>query len=201
MAGIDYYLSLQSPWTFLGHDRIVRYAQTSGATLNIYPCQFGEVFSSTGGLPLPKRSPQRQAYRLLELKRWSRQLSVDLTLEPKYFPAREQLSAYCVVALRETGQVNQAVDFAGKVLTSIWTKELDTGDQAVLERLLVSCGADVTAVLERAQKPETAEVYAADTKHAISRGVFGAPSYVVDDELFWGQDRLQFVAAKLGVEA
>lgn len=201
MAEIDYYLSLQSPWTFMGHDRIVRYAQEAGATLNVFPCQFGEVFSATGGLPLPKRSPQRQAYRLLELKRWSRQLSIDLTLEPKFFPANEQLSALCTVALRETGETKQAVVFAGNVLKSIWTEEQDTGDQAVLERILASCGADVAGVLEQAQKPETAEQYAAGTRDAIKRGVFGAPSYVVDGELFWGQDRLQFVAEKLGVEA
>lgn len=200
MAVIDYYLSLQSPWTFMGHDRIVRYAKESGATLNIYPCQFGEVFASTGGLPLPKRSPQRQAYRMLELKRWSEQLSIDLTLEPKYFPAKEQLASQCVVTLRELGQLKQAIEVAGVVLKSIWTEEQDVGDMAVLERILTACDVDATSILEQAQKPEIAERYATDTQDAINRGVFGAPAYVVDGELFWGQDRLQFVASKLGVE-
>lgn len=201
MAVIDYYLSMQSPWSFLGHDRIVRYAKQSGSVFNIYPCQFGDVFSATGGLPLPKRSPQRQAYRLLELERWSAKLAVEMNLQPKYFPANEQMASFCVVALREQGQQEQAIDFAGRVLKSVWTEEKDIGDQSVLEEILGACGADAKQVLSQAQLEQTAKRYAADTRDAIDLGVFGAPAYVVDGELFWGQDRLSFVAEKLSVQA
>ena len=207
MPVIDYYLSLQSPWSCLGHDRIVSYAAASGSRLNIYPCQFGEVFAATGGLPLPKRSPQRQAYRLLELQRWSAELGIEMNIEPAHFPARELQACLCTLALRESGLDDVAVGFAGAVLNAVWKNELDIGEEQVLVDLLAPLIAespdnemDVTTVLELANKPEIRVLLETDTKAAIARGVFGAPAYVVDDELFWGQDRLSFVAAKLGVE-
>ena len=198
MPVIDYYLSLTSPWTCLGHERIVNYAKDSKSALNIFPCQFGEVFSATGGLPLPKRSPERQAYRLLELERWSKHLGIDINIQPAHFPAQEALASQCTIVLRDQDQA-LAIDFAGLVLKAIWMQEMDIADEKVLTGLLEQCGMDATEVLAKAGKPETAERYAADTKAAIARGVFGAPAYMVDAELFWGQDRLPFVAAKLGL--
>lgn len=200
MPVIDYYLSLTSPWTCMGHDRIVSYAKASNSTLNIFPCQFGEVFSATGGLPLPKRSPERQAYRLVELARWSKHLGIDINLEPAYFPAKEALASQCTIVLREQDQ-RQATEFAGLVLKAIWMQEKNIAEEEVLTELLKRCGADAVQILSQAGKTEVAERYATDTQAAIARGVFGAPAYVVDDELFWGQDRLGFVAAKLGVTA
>ena len=99
---IDYYASLNSPWTHLGAARIEALAAKHGATLRIWPVDFGAIFPASGGLPLPKRAPQRQAYRLMELRRWRDFLGVPINLQPKFFPASEALTGPCVIALRET---------------------------------------------------------------------------------------------------
>jgi 2-hydroxychromene-2-carboxylate isomerase len=82
-VAIDYYLSLTSPWTYLGSARFAEIAERNGATVNIKPCKFGPIFEQTGGLPLPKRSPQRRAYRMMELKRWREVLGIPINLEPE----------------------------------------------------------------------------------------------------------------------
>ena len=98
---VDYYLSLNSPWAYLASKRFEAMARKHGADVTIWPVDFGAVFAASGGFPLPKRSPQRQAYRMMELKRWRDHLGIKLTLEPKFFPADEAPAARSVIALRE----------------------------------------------------------------------------------------------------
>jgi 2-hydroxychromene-2-carboxylate isomerase len=192
---VDYYVSLNSPWTYLGSARFDAMAKKHGATVTIWPVDFGSVFAVSGGLPLPKRAPQRQAYRMMELKRWRDHLGVKITLEPKFFPANEVPAAKCVIALREQGRMADAVKLAHAVLTGLWAEEKNTGDPATLKSIIASCGLDADAVMKASE--DMADKREAYTKHAISQGVFGAPSFVVDGEIFWGQDRLDFVERKL----
>ena len=204
---IDYYVSLQSPWTYFGHSRICRYAKEAGATLTIWPVNFADVFSETGGLPLPKRSPERRNYRMLELQRWREHLGIPLNLEPKHYPAKERVASLCVVGLREQADKvearspdSRALKFAGNVLEAVWKDEQDVSDETVLKRLLEKAGADPEKVLNAVLNQEFDSTHEQYTREAIERGVFGAPAYRVDGELFWGQDRLPFVAAKLGLQ-
>jgi 2-hydroxychromene-2-carboxylate isomerase len=192
---VDYYVSLNSPWTYLGSARFDAMAKKHGATVTIWPVDFGSVFAVSGGLPLPKRAPQRQAYRMMELKRWRDHLGVKITLEPKFFPANEVPAAKCVIALREQGRMADAVKLAHAVLTGLWAEEKNTGDPATLKSIIASCGLDADAVMKASE--DMADKREAYTKHAIPQGVFGAPSFVVDGEIFWGQDRLDFVERKL----
>jgi len=195
---VDYYVSLNSPWTYLGSRRFDAMVAKAGASVTIWPVDFGSVFAVSGGLPLPKRAPQRQAYRMMELKRWRDRLGLELTLQPRYFPADESTAAHCVIALRESGRMADAIKFAHAVLTALWAEERNTGDVEVLKTLMSGLGLDPQAVLTASVDPAIATKRAAYTQHAISQGVFGAPSYVIDGEIFWGQDRLDFVEAKLG---
>lgn len=194
---IDYYASLNSPWTHLGAARIVALAAKHGATLRIYPVDFGEIFAGSGGLPLPKRSPQRQAYRLQELARWREYLGIPIHVQPKYLPASEALSAGCVIAVRETMGDEPAVELAHAILKAVWERELNPGDLETLARLIRECRLPVETTLNLGLDPRWAERRAADTKAALERGVFGAPSYVIGEEIFWGQDRLDFVDRRL----
>ncbi len=194
---IDYYASLNSPWTHLGADRIVALAARHGASLRIYPVDFGTIFPASGGLPLPKRAPQRQAYRLMELARWRRHLGIPIQIRPKFFPAAELPAASCVIAVRETIGDAEAIALAHRVLKALWQEEKDTGDAATLAALIAEVGLDPDAVMKLGADPQWAERRAADTRNALERGVFGAPSYVIGDEIFWGQDRLDFVAQRL----
>lgn len=194
---VDYYVSLNSPWTYLGSKRFEVIAQKHGADVTIWPVDFGSVFSVSGGLPLPKRAPQRQAYRMMELKRWRDHLGVKLTLEPKFFPANEMPAAKCVIALREQGRMGDAIKLAHAVLAALWAEEKNTGDPETLRAIIAGCGIDADALLLASQALEIAGKREAYTKHAIAQNVFGAPSFVIDREIFWGQDRLDFVDRKL----
>ena len=196
-ATIDYYFAAQSPWTYLGHERFLRIVRDTGAQVRVRPADYGKVFPSSGGLPLPKRAPQRQAYRMMELKRWRDQLGVKLNLEPKFFPANEVPAAKCVIALRELSRMADAIKLAHAVLAALWTEDKDTGDPATLREIIASCGLDADLVLKASEAPGMAEKRESYTKFAIDRGVFGAPSFVIDKEIFWGQDRLDFVDRKL----
>lgn len=194
---IDYYASLNSPWTHLGAARIEGMAHAAGASLRIYPVDFGTIFAASGGLPLPKRSAQRQAYRLQELARWRDALGIPIHIQPKHFPSGEALSAGCVIALRETMGDQPAIKLAHAVLKAVWQQERNPGEPETLGMLIRECGLDADAVLKLGAEPRWAERREADTKAALERGVFGAPSYVIGDDIFWGQDRLEFVQRRL----
>ena len=194
---IDYYVSLNSPWTHLGAARIEALAEKCGASLRVWPVDFGTIFPASGGFPLPKRSPQRQAYRLMELRRWRDVLGIPINIQPKHFPASELPAACCAIAVRETIGDAPAVALAHRVLKALWEEEKDTGDSATLAALIRDVGLDAEAVMKLGAEPRWAERRRADTEAALARGVFGAPSYVIGDEIFWGQDRLEFVERRL----
>jgi 2-hydroxychromene-2-carboxylate isomerase len=194
---IDYYVSLNSPWTHLGAARIEAMAMAAGATMRIYPVDFGAIFAESGGLPLPKRSPQRQAYRLQELARWRDHLNIPIHTQPKFFPSSEQLSSGCVIGLRETVGDQSAIKLAHRVLKAVWQDEKNPGDPATLAALITEIGLDADQVLKLGSDPQWAERRIADTRAALDRNVFGAPSYVIGDDIFWGQDRLAFVERRL----
>ena len=194
---VDYYASLNSPWTHLGAARIEAMCAQHGASLRIWPVDFGTIFANSGGLPLPKRSPQRQAYRMQELPRWRDFLGIPINLQPKHFPTSEALSSACCIALRETMGDAPAIRLAHRVLKAIWEEELNPADEAVLAKLIGECGLDAAQVMALGAEPRWTERKAADTQAALARGVFGAPSYVIGEEIFWGQDRLDFVQRRL----
>ena len=143
---VDYYASLNSPWTHLGAARIEAMCAKHAATLSIWPVDFGTIFAGSGGLPLPKRSPQRQAYRLMELPRWRDFLGIPIVIKPKAFPTSEALSASCVIAVRETLGQGPAIRLAHRVLKALWEEEADPGDAAVLGRLIAEVGLDAAKV-------------------------------------------------------
>jgi len=194
---VDYYVSLMSPWTFLGAQRIEAITARHGATMTIWPVDFGTIFPASGGLPLPKRAPQRQAYRMMELKRWREYLDIPLTLQPRFFPCNELPAANCVIALREQGRGADAIRLAHAVLRGVWMEERDVGDIPTLSTMLGEVGLDAEAVLAASRAADIVQRRETDTKCALDRGVFGAPSYVIDQEIFWGQDRLPILVDHL----
>ncbi len=188
---VDYYLSLNSPWTYLGGPRLAEMAKRHGAQVRVKPVSLGEIFPTTGGLPLPKRAPARQAYRLVELERWRGFLDMPLNLHPAFFPAPEALAAACVIAAGQSG--GDPLRLSQAILRAVWAEEKNIAEEATLAELATASGHDAKALLAKAQEPEIAETYAGYTKEALESGVFGAPSYVFNREVFWGQDRLDFL--------
>lgn len=189
---IDYYFATISPFMYLGHERFVALARRHGATIGVKPINFGEVFPVSGGLPLSKRAPQRQAYRLVELQRWSEHLNLPLHRQPKYFPVNGDLAAYWILAAAEQG-LAQALDLTGAIGRAIWAEERDIAAESTLIAIAGEIGLDPGALARRAAAAEITGRYKALTQEAIERKVFGAPTYIYRDELFWGQDRLDFL--------
>lgn len=193
---IDYFFATQSPWTYLGHDRFVALAASAGARVRVLPIDAGKVFAVSGGLPLGKRAPQRQAYRLVELRRFAEYQQMPLNLHPKFFPVDGNAAARLIIAVDQADGSAQALRLTGAVLSAVWVQERDIADAAVLAELLGENELDAGR-LAQSQAPEVQQRYDAYTQEAIDAGVFGVPSYCVGGEIFWGQDRLEFVQRKL----
>ena len=191
---IDYYLSLVSPWSYLVHRRFLEIAEDKTIPIFIYPIDFSIVFPSTGGVPLPQRSQQRQDYRMQELRRWREFLSLPLTLKPKFFPVNDELAATMVIALREH-DMGKALKFAGACLSAVWVDDRDISDRATLLEIAKEQSIDGNSLLTRFE--EMRSIRRLDSENAIRSGIFGAPTYVTDGEVFWGQDRLELLKYKL----
>lgn len=197
MATIDYYLTLNSPWAFLGSAEFMAIAKRRGVDVNVKPAKFGEIFAQTGGLPLPKRSPERRAYRMMELKRWRARRGIPMVLEPKSFPADETAAARLVIAAARQGL--DALRLASEIGASLWVRDENMAEPAVLAAAAARAGLDAAAIRAAGPDDEALDTaWTGNTAEALSRGVFGAPSYVLaSGEIFWGQDRLDFLDAAL----
>jgi carboxymethylenebutenolidase len=194
---VDYYFAPNSPWTYLGHQRFQEIAKAAGATVRVLPVDLGgKVFPVTGGLPLSKRAPQRQAYRLVELRRFSEFLHQPINLQPKYFPVNADDAAQLIIAVDMHEGTDAAMALTGALLRAVWVEDRNIADANELAAVLQSLALPARR-LEDAQSQAVHERYEADSRQAIDAGVFGAPSYVIDGEIFWGQDRLDFVARRL----
>ncbi len=194
---IDYYLAPQSPWTYLGHARWVQMAQQAGATVRIMPVDLGgQIFPATGGLPVGQRPPQRQAYRMVELQRFSHFLQMPLNLKPQFFPVAGDDAARLIIAVDQHDGVDAALKVCGAVLAAVWVQERDIANASVLQEILHEQGIAADR-WTAAQGPAAQDAYMAYTRQALDAGVFGAPSFVVDGEIFWGQDRLEFLQRRL----
>jgi 2-hydroxychromene-2-carboxylate isomerase len=193
---VDYYFSPMSPWTYLGHARFAQMLARFDAGVNVKPVDYGQIFPVSGGLPVKQRAPQRQAYRLLELRRWREHLGVPLNLEPKYFPYAADRAAFMIIAADRRHGAQLAMKLAHAIMQACWAHERDCADTDTLDQIAAGVGADGAAL--RAGESEARAAYGAYTQEAIQRQVFGAPSYVLGGEVFWGQDRLDFVERALG---
>ena len=193
---IDYYFAPQSPWAYLGHARLVAMAQAGQATVRVLPADFGKVFAVSGGLPLSKRAPQRQAYRLQELARFRDVLQLPMNLEPRYFPVAGDDAARLIIAVDLQDGAAAALLLSGAIFSAVWVRQRDIASAQTLTELLVESGLPADR-LAQSRSQAVQEQYDANTEAAINAGVFGTPSYCIDGEIFWGQDRLDFVERRL----
>jgi 2-hydroxychromene-2-carboxylate isomerase len=194
---ITYFLTPVSPWAYLGHERLVALAKARDAQVDIKPIDLGKVFSVSGGLPLSKRAPQRQAHRLTELARWSAYLNLPLNAQPKFFPVPPELASKLIIAARTTLGAEHALQLAGAVMRALWTEDKNIADDATLVQLADLCGFDGRMLLKSAETAGVQEQLDKNTDEAIAANVFGSPWYIVDGDGYWGQDRLEFVERAL----
>ena len=190
---IDYYFAPNSPWSYLGHDRLSIIARKHRATINLKPVDYAQIFPVTGGLPVAKRAPARQQYRLVELERWRNHNRLQLTVEPKYFPYDPALASLLLVAAMADLGETLAMLIASAIFKGCWVEERDMADPEELLSIVKSQGLNTAELVASARSDETRSRYQALTDEALERGVFGAPTYFYNDKMFWGQDRLDFL--------
>lgn len=194
---VDYYFFANSPYAYLGHRRFGAIARAAGATVRVRPVDAAKIFPISGGLPLAKRAPQRQAYRLVELRRWRDHLGIALNLQPRFFPVATDAASRLIVAADELAP-GASFDLAGRVLAAVWAEERDIADEPTLVAIANEAGLAGPMLLARSKTDEIQARYEANTQEAIERQVFGAPTYIYRGEPFWGQDRLDFLDRRLG---
>lgn len=193
MKTIDYYFNPLSVWTYMGHRRFEEIARRYGATIAYKPADFGRIFSVSGGVPVPQRAKQRQIYRLAEIQRFSKFLNIPVVLEPKYYPVPSDIACRMILVAPESAKGN----VAQALMHACWAEERNISDRATQLAILNDLGLDGNALLAAAEGEASKKQLEAVTQEAIDRNVFGAPTYIVDGDLFWGQDRLDFVERKL----
>lgn len=192
---ISYYFSLQSPWAYFGHAAFVDVASTYDCKIIYKPVLLTGLFSETGGLPLAKRHPVRQRYRLMELQRWRDKRNLPLNMWPKHWPFDATLADQIVIAMVAQGHDPDA--YLRRAFAAIWVHEQNLADAASLRLLVDEAGLPGAALLEAAASDVAAATYRANHDEAVATDVFGSPSYVLDGEIFWGQDRIELLADAL----
>ena len=195
MPTIDYFLTLVSPFVYLGHRALLDVAREHGAEVRFRPVALMGVWEHSGAVPLPQRPQSRQDYRLIELQRWREKRGVPLNLHPKHFPTNPTLADRSVIALVEAGA--DPADYAEAVLRACWVDDKDVAEADVLAGLLEQAGHDAGAILAAAQSDAVAAIHETNTEAAVALGVVGAPGYVLNGEPFWGQDRIELLADAL----
>ena len=192
---VDYYFSLSSPWAYIGHKVFRDLVATYDLTVNHKPVVLVDLFSETGGLPLIKRHPVRQRYRMVELQRWRDKRGLSFHLQPKFSPFNARLADGVVIAAMEAGFDPDPL--LRRAFAAVWEEELNLADPDTVADIADSVGLDGRTLVERSRSDEIGAAYESNRQDAIAADVFGSPVYVLDGEVFWGQDRLELLADAL----
>ncbi len=195
MPRIDYYFSTISPYAYLGHGTLLDVARDTGAQVAFRPVRIFELFDANGAVPLNQRAPARQRYRVVELKRWRDARGVALNIKPRHFPTDPGLADRCAIALVAAG--HDPAGYVASAFRALWAEDRDIADVDVVAGLLDEAGFDATSIIKAAGQPPSHATYADNTAAAIAADLPGLPGYVLDDEPFWGQDRLEALQGAL----
>jgi 2-hydroxychromene-2-carboxylate isomerase len=194
MTRIDYYLSPISPFAYLAVLRLEEIAARHGAAIDYKPIQLARVFAETGTPPLQDRHPSRRRYRLQDIARLARAGGLPVNPEPRHFPTNPVPAAAAIISAKAAGGGDLGALVHG-FLRAVWAEERDIAEDEVVRDVLAGAGFD--PALAAKGMLSAVETLERTTDEALRRGVFGAPSYVVGDEIFWGQDRLPLLEAHL----
>ena len=192
---IDYYFSFQSPWAYIGHKVFRDLVSVYDLRVNHKPVVLLDLFSETGGLPLMKRHPVRQRYRMVELQRWRDKRGLNFHLQPKHWPFNARLADGVAIAAAEAG--HDPDGFLRRVYAAIWEDQLNLADADVVRRLADEAGLPGGELVERSASDAVSAAYEQNRQDALTADVFGSPAYVLDGEVFWGQDRIELLADAL----
>jgi 2-hydroxychromene-2-carboxylate isomerase len=189
----EYYFSPVSPFAYLGHQRLLDLAVLHNVKIEMKPIDTGAIFAVSGGVPLAKRAPQRQAYRLQELQRWSDYLSIPLNVQPAFFPVSGDLASKLLISAQLAHGTEAALNLCTHIMRALWSEQKNIADEATLTSIAEQAEMDGLALIKSAQLASVSAQYQQHSQQAIAANVFGVPWYVFRDQAYWGQDRLDFL--------
>lgn len=192
---VDYYVTAGSPYCYLAGKRLPAIVAATGADLRLKPASMGAVFPKTGGLPVGKRAPARQAYRLVELARWRDHWGLAMNIEPKFFPADDAKALRMMIAAVQADA--GALALANAFGACMWEQEQDIADLDTLIAAADGIGLDGAALAGAIGSDAVEQELARNIEDALAVGVFGVPWFVHDGINYWGQDRLEFLERAL----
>ena len=197
MSEIEYFYSAHSIFAYLGSARIMEIAQAAGRTLVHRPIDLNQSVPAGGASSFKERSPKHRAYFFRrEIDRWSEQRNAPVMEGyPQYHYNDTALCNGMIIAGVQQGQNMDKLSHA--MLQSHWLEDTDLADRDTLARLAKSVGLDPVPLLDAAMSDEIQAIYQANTDEAVARSVFGSPTYFVDGDMFYGQDRLEMVERAL----
>jgi 2-hydroxychromene-2-carboxylate isomerase len=194
---VSCYYSLSSPWAYFGGPRLYDIVRKHGAKLVLKPYDFQDVAPRNGGVPLRTRPEARRTYHALELDRWRKHLEMPLVLEPKYYPKDglplgwNKPPGWMVIAAQERGL--DAPRLSHALLRALWAEERNAADPKVRIAIANENGMRGVELQKEEMSDRVQALYRQYSEDAEKLGVFGAPTYMLNRERFWGQDRLPFL--------
>jgi 2-hydroxychromene-2-carboxylate isomerase len=198
---LDLYYSLSSPWAYLAGPRLQDIVRRHRAKLVLKPYDFQEVVPRTGGVPLRTRPEPRRRYHDIDLARSAAHLGMPIRIPPKHYPwvvtdaDWNKRPGWMVIAAQERGL--DAFTLSHAILRALWAEERDVADAKVRQAIADENAFDGAALVAAETSPNVQQLYRQYTEDAARLGVFGAPTFIAGGELYWGQDRLDFVDRKL----
>ncbi len=194
---IDFYFCLNSPWVYLGQKRLEAIANKANATIRYFPVDLREMMLRLiGNADPPERSDLHRAYGKMEMRRWAERYRLPLSEKPAFYPVSQKRAACVVIAADRLGADPGPLVY--EIPKACWVDDKDINDWNTLSEIIETVGLPGDVVINAAQDHGVLEEFEDNTNRALDRGVFGIPSYVADEEIFWGQDRLEFLEYRLG---
>ena len=187
---IEYYFSMHSPWAYIGHLPFLELVRRLSLNVTYKPISLPKVFAETGGLPVTKRHPARLRYRMVELQRWREKRRLNFKLRPKFFPFEAELADRFVIA---AAAGHDPDSFLRRAFAALWEDDQNLADDKTLITLANATGLPGEKLLADARGSESKPTYDKNVADAIAADVIGSPAYVLDGELFWGQDRIDLL--------
>ena len=193
MKRVEFFFDYASTYSYLAHQEIEELAARHDAEIVFKPMVLGFVFKATGNT-MPAAVPAKGAYMVHDVRRWVRHYGLPFHM-PSVFPVNTIRALRTAVAALEEGTFPA---YHHAVMQGYWANDQDIGDAEVLAALASAAGLDGPRLVGRAEEGPIKDRLKKNTDEAIERGVFGAPTFFVGDQMFWGNDRLEFVGEALG---
>jgi len=188
---LDFYFSFISLYTYIGYEAFEALVKKYDLEVTYKPIDLHAIFSASGGLPVSKRPPQRQAYRFVEMQRWAIARNIPLVLKPKHHPSDPAIGHRMLIAAMARNL--DVREFIRNSLKILWVDDLDIKDSKVMVAVANKSGLDGELLLKDSTSQEIDIEVNQLTVEAVERQVFGTPFFFYRDEPFWGQDRLDLL--------